>query len=93
MPIYEYKCQSCGNEFEILQAMGAPPPEQCSRCGGLVERLFSSPALNFNKFTSRSAARHAKSTDDEQAKQERDRLIEHSKKTGIPLNDLFEVHD
>jgi len=24
---------------------------------------------------------------------EKDRLVEHSKNTGIPLEDLFEVHD
>jgi putative FmdB family regulatory protein len=93
MPIYEYECQSCGGVVEVLQAMGAAPPESCSRCGGRLERMLSPPSLNLNQFTSRSAARHAKLTAQEQARQERDRLLEHSQQTGIPFNDLFEVHD
>lgn len=93
MPIYEYECQSCGGVVEVLQAMSAASPKACSRCGGRLERRLSSPSLNVNQFTSRSAARHTKLTVQEQARQERDRLLEHSKRTGIPFNDLFEVHD
>lgn len=93
MPIYEYRCESCAGEFEVLQSMRDAPLEHCSRCGGRLERILSSPSLNLNTFTSRSAARHSKRTEQEQARRERERLIEHSKKTGIPMNDLFESHD
>jgi putative FmdB family regulatory protein len=31
MPIYEFACQSCGHEFEVL-VMGAERPE-CPECG------------------------------------------------------------
>ena len=32
MPIYEYRCPSCGNEFEKLQKISAPAPA-CPSCG------------------------------------------------------------
>jgi putative FmdB family regulatory protein len=32
MPIYEYRCQSCGHRFEKLVKMSAPTPE-CPECG------------------------------------------------------------
>ena len=33
MPIYEYSCQSCGNEIEKLQRMNDPAPSECPECG------------------------------------------------------------
>lgn len=32
MPIYEYRCQACGHDFEKLMRMGAEPPP-CPECG------------------------------------------------------------
>ena len=32
MPIYEYQCQSCGNEHEALQKMSAEPLVTCPSC-------------------------------------------------------------
>ncbi|MDQ7091441.1 MAG: zinc ribbon domain-containing protein [Methylococcales bacterium] len=32
MPIYEYQCQSCGNEHEALQKMSAKPLLHCPAC-------------------------------------------------------------
>jgi putative FmdB family regulatory protein len=92
MPIYEYICQSCAEAIEVLQAMDAPGPDCCPSCGGALERQYSRINSNFGKHTSRSAERHSKVTVEQQAKSELDRLSEHSKKTGIPLDDLFEIH-
>ena len=33
MPIYEYRCQDCGHEFEILQRMADDPLTECPTCG------------------------------------------------------------
>jgi putative FmdB family regulatory protein len=41
MPIYEYRCQSCGKEFEEWQKFSDPPVEKCSDCGGKTARLIS----------------------------------------------------
>lgn len=41
MPIYEYRCQSCGAEFEEWQKITDPAVAQCSACGGNASRLIS----------------------------------------------------
>lgn len=33
MPIYEYRCQSCGHELEKLQKISDPPLADCPECG------------------------------------------------------------
>ena len=32
MPIYEYKCQSCGHQLEALQKMSDPLLSDCPEC-------------------------------------------------------------
>lgn len=32
MPIYEYRCKSCGHELEKLQRMAADPLTDCPKC-------------------------------------------------------------
>ncbi len=32
MPIYEYRCQSCGHELEKLQKIADPPLVDCPEC-------------------------------------------------------------
>jgi putative FmdB family regulatory protein len=33
MPIYGYRCQACGHDFEVMQKMSDPAPEACPTCG------------------------------------------------------------
>lgn len=40
MPIYEYRCTSCGHEVEIIQKIGARAPG-CGECEGKLEKLIS----------------------------------------------------
>ena len=47
MPLYEYKCQSCGETFEIIQKFSDTPLSVHDKCGGSVERLISPSALKF----------------------------------------------
>jgi putative FmdB family regulatory protein len=47
MPLYEYKCDSCGCVFEVMQKFSDPPLEVHQGCGGRVERLISPPAFQF----------------------------------------------
>jgi len=35
MPIYEYVCQSCGHEAEIMHKISDPAPKKCPECGKL----------------------------------------------------------
>ncbi len=47
MPLYEYRCASCGKLTEALQRLGEAPLTKCPHCGGALERLISAPALQF----------------------------------------------
>ena len=48
MPLYEYQCEACGKRFELIQKFSDGPPDACRLCGkGPVQRLFSSPAIQF----------------------------------------------
>jgi len=47
MPLYEYRCDSCGQVFEIIQKFSDEPLSVHAGCGGRVERLISPPGLQF----------------------------------------------
>ncbi len=47
MPLYEYRCTSCGEHTEALQRLGEAPLTKCPHCGGVLERVISAPALQF----------------------------------------------
>jgi len=47
MPLYEYKCEKCGNLFEVMQKFSDEPVKAHENCGGSVHRLLSAPALLF----------------------------------------------
>jgi putative FmdB family regulatory protein len=46
MPLYEYKCSSCGKTFEVIQKFADEPLKVHPECGGEVVRLFSAPAFH-----------------------------------------------
>lgn len=42
MPIYEYRCESCGHELEKIQRMSDAPLTECPDCGeASLRRLVS----------------------------------------------------
>ncbi len=47
MPLYEYKCDSCGAVFEVIQRFSDEPLKVHQDCGGKLERLISPPAFQF----------------------------------------------
>jgi putative FmdB family regulatory protein len=47
MPLYEYKCENCGEQFEAMQKFSDAPLTVHEKCGGPVQRLISAPALQF----------------------------------------------
>lgn len=46
MPLYEYQCEKCGR-FERIVKFSDPPLAACPTCNGAVQKLFSSPAIQF----------------------------------------------
>src|SRR5438309_2566551 len=47
MPLYDYRCQRCGQTFEVRQKFADPLLTVHESCGGELERLISAPALQF----------------------------------------------
>lgn len=41
MPIYEYKCQKCGRQFEAFQGISDPELKSCKFCKGKVHKMMS----------------------------------------------------
>ena len=41
MPLYEYRCADCGEEFEALVPAGRADAEHCPDCGSEARRLLS----------------------------------------------------
>lgn len=44
MPIYEYRCQQCG-DFEVTQKIKDKPLARCPGCKGKVKKLISSTSF------------------------------------------------
>ncbi len=47
MPLYEYKCEKCGQKYERIERASEPKDGSCPECGGVAHRLIGSPALQF----------------------------------------------
>lgn len=47
MPLYEYQCDACAHRFEVIQKFSDAPIAVCPKCGGPVQKLLSSPAIQF----------------------------------------------
>jgi putative FmdB family regulatory protein len=56
MPLYEYKCLSCGSEFEELASFANADKVKCEQCGGQTERLASCFASSNGRAGSGSSA-------------------------------------
>jgi putative FmdB family regulatory protein len=47
VPIYEYRCNECGHQFEVSQRMSDEPLTECEVCGGVVTKMLFAPAIHF----------------------------------------------
>ena len=50
MPIYEYKCQKCGNQFEVFQGISDPEVKSCKFCKGKVQKIVIERFTASNNF-------------------------------------------
>ena len=41
MPIYEYRCNSCGRIIEVMQKFSDKPLSRCPACSGKISRIIS----------------------------------------------------
>jgi putative FmdB family regulatory protein len=47
MPIYEYRCSSCGRSVEVVHSIHGTGPETCEVCGGVMRKALTTPAIVF----------------------------------------------
>jgi putative FmdB family regulatory protein len=41
MPVFEYQCEGCDAELEVIVLPGEQAPSSCSACGGDLRRRWS----------------------------------------------------
>lgn len=47
MPIFDYRCETCGHTFDALQKVGAEPLRDCPECGEpALQKLVSAPRFH-----------------------------------------------
>lgn len=80
MPIFEYTCRSCGQDFEALVRSGSTPA--CPKCAATdLERLISSPAVHSSGTHAaalKAAARRDKVRGSEMARAQREYELAHN---------------
>ena len=47
MPVYVYKCDICGEQYELHRHYGAPHPTACPKGHEGLHRVFSPPTISF----------------------------------------------
>jgi putative FmdB family regulatory protein len=71
LPLYEYRCTSCGYSFEKIQSFSAEPERECPKCHGVLIRPVTAPALRFegagwyvNDYAGKGGAKKAEGAGD-----------------------------
>lgn len=82
MPIFEYQCRHCGQQFEFLVRAGAASEPTCPKCQSTeLERLLSIPAVQ-SESTHGLAMKAAKKRDkvaaSDQARAQREYELHHN---------------
>jgi putative FmdB family regulatory protein len=47
LPLYEYKCEKCGHQFEKIEGHNASTTKKCPKCGAKAQRMLSAAAIQF----------------------------------------------
>lgn len=47
MPMYTYRCDECGHEFEVRQRFADAPLEECPVCHSQIRRVINSVGVVF----------------------------------------------
>jgi putative FmdB family regulatory protein len=47
VPTYEYRCTSCGHQYEMRQGFDADSRQECPQCGNVAKRLLFPPPIVF----------------------------------------------
>jgi len=60
MPTYQYRCQTCDHDLEVVQKFTDAPLTRCPRCHGALRKVFSPVGIVFkgSGFYSTDSHRH-----------------------------------
>ncbi len=47
MPTYEYRCTSCGDQFEIVQSFKDASLTVCDNCQGVLRKVYGNVGISF----------------------------------------------
>ena len=47
MPTYEYRCESCGHTFDIVQGFSDDPLTTCEVCGAALRKVYAPVGIVF----------------------------------------------
>jgi putative FmdB family regulatory protein len=47
MPTYQYRCKTCGHNFDVFQKFSEEPLTTCPECGGEVRRVLQPAGIIF----------------------------------------------
>jgi putative FmdB family regulatory protein len=47
VPVYEYRCEKCGNQYEKREGFDAPARQKCPKCRGKALRVLHAASVVF----------------------------------------------
>jgi putative FmdB family regulatory protein len=47
VPFYDYVCEKCGHEMEVMHSVHGHGPSVCPVCGGEMKKAITAPAVHF----------------------------------------------
>lgn len=58
MPLYEYRCNPCAEEFEVWRRLAEyNAPMNCPSCNVIAQKIISAPNINLNSGSLSAIAR------------------------------------
>ncbi|HEY9632714.1 MAG TPA: zinc ribbon domain-containing protein [Coleofasciculaceae cyanobacterium] len=60
MPLYEFRCETCGSFEQWRTLAQVETPMLCPTCQAVAKRIFSPPSVNLNSGSLRLQGREAK---------------------------------
>lgn len=86
MPIYEYECRKCKAHTEVMQKVTDKPLTKCRKCGGRLEKQWSSTSFQLKGSGWYVTDYAAKKTESKEENQKSDAKEEKKSATEAPAS-------
>jgi putative FmdB family regulatory protein len=47
VPFYDYVCEKCGHEMEVMHSVHGHGPSACPSCGGMMKKAITAAAVHY----------------------------------------------